>query len=236
MGIGKEFLKLMSDIGYNFEDITLLQTALTHSSYTNEMKRKGFRAISNESLEFLGDAVLELVISDELFKRCLHAGEGMLTKYRQSLVCEATLAKIARELSLGDYLNIGSGEEGTAVRTSNKVIADALEALFAAVYLDCRSTDNEKYREVILSIFELHIKELLSRGYVDYKTMLQQFVEKNPGAELRYEYSEAGPEHCKVFRAVAIVSNNKVGEGEGKTKRAAEAQAAKMALSLFGII
>ena len=236
MGIGKEFITLMDVIGYRFADITLLQTALTHSSYSNEMKKRGFRAQSNEELEFLGDAVLELVISEELYKRCSKDGEGVLTKLRQSLVCENMLAKIAAEINLGDYLNVGTGEESADVRNRSKVLADALEALIAAVYLDCKAGANEKYRAVILSLFQDHITDVLRNGDADYKTMLQQFVEKNSGSVLKYEYNESGPEHSKHFVATAYVNNNAVGTGEGSTKRAAETAAAKGALKLFGIV
>jgi len=235
LGIGKEFVSLMDSISYKFNDIALLQTALTHSSYSNEMKKRGFRAESNEELEFLGDAVLELVISEELYKRCSKGGEGVLTKLRQSLVCENMLAKIAAEMNLGDYLNVGTGEESTDVRSRSKVLADALEAVIAAIYLDSKASESSNYREVILSIFNKYISDVIKNGYTDYKTMLQQFVEKNSGSVLRYEYMESGPEHCKRFEATAYVNNNAVGRGEGTTKRAAEQEAAKVALKLFGI-
>ena len=235
MGIGKEFITLMGAINYRFEDITLLQTALTHSSYSNEMKKRGFRAESNEELEFLGDAVLELVISEELYRRCSKDGEGALTKLRQSLVCENMLAKIAAEIDLGDYLNVGTGEESTDVRQRSKVLADALEAIIAAIYLDSKAHGKEDYRTVILGLFAPYISDVIKNGYTDYKTMLQQFVEKNSGSVLRYEYAESGPEHKKHFVATAYVNNNAVGSGEGTTKRSAETEAARSALRLFGI-
>lgn len=236
MGIGKEFIGLMSHIGYQFKDITLLENALTHSSYSNEMKRRGFNAKSNESLEFLGDAVLELVISEELFSRFGKDGEGVLTRMRQNLVCEGTLARIGERLSLGEYLNVGTGEESTDVRHRAKVIADALEAVIAAVYLDDLSSNRENYRKVILNLFADEISGIAENGFADYKSMLQQFVEKNAGCVLRYEYDEKGPEHNKQFTAYAFINNNKVGEGTGTTKRAAEASAAMSALALFGIV
>lgn len=236
MGIGKEFFDLMGKIKYDFSDISHLQTALTHSSYSNEMKKKGFRAESNESYEFLGDAVLELIISEALFARCSKAGEGMLTKYRQSLVCEGTLARIASMISLGTYLNVGTSEENTDVRSRPKVLADALEALIAAVYMDASASARlDECKVAILGLFNKEIESVIARGNTDYKSMLQQFVEKNSGTELRYEYDESGPEHKKSFVARAFINNNPVGEGVGKTKRAAEMQAAKNALSLFGI-
>ncbi len=237
MGIGKDFFELMKSIGYNFADTDFLETALTHSSYTNEMRQKGFRAESNEALEFLGDAVLEIVVSEYLFDRYSKHGEGALSKLRQTIVCESTLAKIATRISLGDYLHIGTAEENLGLRKRKKILADALEALIAAVYLDDRTNANGNlYSAVIICLFEKEIENILKAGNKDYKTMLQQFVEKNGDALLRYDIDESGPEHEKTFIATAYINNNKVGDGKGSTKRAAEMQAAKVALRLFGII
>ena len=237
MGVGKEFFDLINTVGYDFCDITHLQTALTHSSYSNEMKRKGFRAVSNEAYEFLGDAVLELFISEALFDKCAKDGEGALTKHRQSLVCESTLAKIAASIRLGDYLNVGTSEENTDLRSRPKVLADAFEALIASMYIDAKSSGRmEACKSAVLSLFDTEITSVISSGNTDYKSMLQQFVEKNAGTELRYEYSESGPEHKKSFAVRAYINNNPVGDGVGKTKRSAEMQAAKKALTLFGIL
>ena len=237
MGIGKDFGDLMHDIGYNFIDATFLQTALTHSSYTNEMRQRGFRAESNEALEFLGDAVLEIVVSEYLFDRYAKHGEGALSKLRQTIVCENTLAKIASRINLGVYLNVGSAEENLDLRKRKKILADALEALIAAVYLDDRTNAHGNlYRAVVVCLFEKEINSIVKSGNKDYKTSLQQFVEKNGDALLRYDIEESGPEHEKTFIATAYINNNKVGDGKGSTKRAAEMQAAKVALRLFGII
>lgn len=235
MGIGKDIFALMDVIGYSFKDITLLENALTHISYTNEMRQKGFRAEKNETLEFLGDAVLELVISEELYIRFKGLGEGTLTKMRQSVVCEAALAEAAESVSLGDYLNIGSGEELIGLRKKPKILADALEALIGAIYIDCSPLHTDDYKSFILNIFKDKLKCAESLGATDYKTLLLQFVEKNGDSVLRYEYEEQGPEHNKTFRAVAFINNNRVGEGTGRTKRSAETAAAKEALKLFGI-
>ena len=236
MGIGKDISTLMRTIGYDFIDVSFLETALTHSSYTNEMKQKGFRAQSNEALEFLGDAVLEIVISEYLYDRYAQHGEGALSKLRQTIVCEATLYKIASRIGLGDYLNIGSAEENISLRSGKKVLADALEALIAAVYLDDRTNANGNlYSAVIICLFEKEMQAIIKAGNRDYKTILQQFVEKNGDAILRYDIEERGPEHEKTFIATAYINNNKVGDGKGTTKRSAEMQAAKVALRLFGI-
>ena len=237
MGIGKEFIELMDKLNYQFRDITYLQTALTHSSFSHEMKMKGFRTSSNEELEFLGDAVLQLVISDELYTRFIHNGEGALTKMRQKLVCEATLARLAAKLDLGLYLNIGTGEEALDLRSRTKVLADALEAVFAAVYIDDNENGNGLYyRHVVLNLFSEVIEEAYKEGTNDYKTMLQQFVEKNGDSVLEYVSEEIGPEHEKTFNVKAFINNNLVGSGVGQTKKAAEMLAARSALILFGIL
>lgn len=237
MGIGCEFTDLMNVIGYDFHDVNLLQTALTHSSYTNEMKLRGFRAESNEALEFLGDAVLQIVISEHLYDKYSKRGEGVLTRLRQNIVCESALARIADYIQLGKYLNVGTSEENLDIRSKQKVLADALEALIAAIYMDDRTySSGIRYPGVILSLFDTEISGAVKRGNNDYKTLLQNFVEKNEGSILRYVIMESGPQHQKKFYAEAYINNNKVGEGQGNTKRSAEMQAAKEALKLFGMI
>ena len=237
MGIGCNITDLTAKLGYNFVDITYLQTALTHSSYSNEMRSRGFRAESNESLEFLGDAVLQIVISEVLYDKFRKLGEGTLTKYRQSLVCEKTLSTIADGIELGKYLNVGTGEEVMNIRQRPKVLADALEAVIAAVYLDDRENGRGTlYFAVIYNLFSAVIDKVVAGGNKDYKSLLQQFVDKNSDSVLTYRYEESGPEHQKTFTATAYINNNKVGTGVGSTKRMAETNAAKAALKLFGII
>ena len=236
MAIGKEFFDLMERIGYSFTELCLLERALTHSSYTNEMKNLGIRAESNETLEFLGDAVLQIVISEALYEKFSKKGEGTLTVMRKNIVCEDSLAKIAADISLGDYLNVGKGDEQALVRSRNKVLADALEALIAAIYLDDKQKGGSLYRGVILDLFKEAIDKSNGNSYTDYKSMLQQFAEKNGDTELRYDViEEAGPDHCKTFTIAAVVNNNVVGKGTGRTKKAAEMQAARLALELFGV-
>ena len=235
MAIGREIVHLQEKIEYTFSDINFLQTALTHSSYSNELKSQGMAYDSNERLEFLGDAVLEIVISEYLFENYKKHGEGALTKMRQYLVCEKTLARIASNINLGDYLNVGRGEENTGCRNRPKVLADALEALIAAVYLD--SCDRKVCSRVILALFEGEIKESAVMQNGDYKTMLQQLVERDGNSILEYRVTdECGPEHDKTFTVVATVNNNIVGTGVSKSKKAAEMQAARIALELFGVL
>ena len=236
MALGKDSLELMDKISYRFNDLSYLDAALTHSSYTNELRARGMRAESNERLEFLGDAVLQLVISRRLYDSYAKHREGSLTKMRQQLVCEKTLAKIAKRISLGDFLNLGNGEEYSDCRSRPKILADALEALIAAVYLDSVAQGNESYKEVILSLFGDEI-ENSSKKRNDYKTMLQQLAEQDGAAILEYRVLfEQGPEHDKRFTVGAYINNNEVGRGFAKTKKLAEMQAAKVALKLFGVL
>lgn len=235
MAIGKEILQLQEKIGYEFFDIKNLETALTHSSYSNEQKSRGMNFLSNERLEFLGDAVLQIVISEYLFENYKTRAEGTLTKMRQHLVCEKTLSKIAAEINLGDYINLGRGEELTDCRNRPKVLADALEAVFAAIYLDAAISEGD-YRKVILNLLSGEIEKASSMQKGDYKTLLQQLVEKDGASILEYVIlEENGPEHDKTFTVAAKVNNNLVGTGSSKSKKDAEMQAAKMALQLFGV-
>lgn len=236
MALGKDVIELQNKISYRFADLSYLDAALTHSSYTNEMRSKGIKAESNERLEFLGDAVLQLVISEHLFKNNSKHREGALTKMRQQLVCEKTLAAVAKKLQLGEYINLGNGEELGDCRSRPKILADALEALIAAVYLDSLSVGSEEYKRVVLDLFKEEIKcSYLQR--TDFKTKLQQLAEQDGAAILEYRIiSEEGPEHNKRFTVAAYINNNEVGVGNGRTKKHAEMQAAKMALRLFGVL
>ena len=235
MALGKDVLELQSKISYKFKDVSYLDGAMTHSSYTNEMRTRGLKAESNERLEFLGDAVLQLVISEHVYACYSRYREGALTKMRQQLVCEKTLAGIARKISLGDYINLGNGEEISGCRNRPKILADALEALIAAVYLDSMAQGSEEYKQVVLSLFEEEINAE-SIGRTDFKTRLQQLAEQDGAALLEYRViSEEGPEHNKSFTVAAFINNNEVGRGQGRTKKIAEMNAAKMALNLFGV-
>lgn len=236
MAIGKDVVDLQNTIQYTFLDLTYLERALTHSSFSYEMKTKGINLPSNERLEFLGDAVLEIVISEYLYESFANLDEGVLTKMRQYLVCEKTLSKIANEINLGEYLNLGRGEELTGLRRSPKVLADALEALIASVYLDSRTLSGNLCKDMILHLFEDEIQNSRNMQNGDYKTMLQQLVEKDGASILEYvTVSENGPEHKKTFEVEARINNNLVGRGLGNTRKNAEMSAAKEALLLFGI-
>ena len=231
MAIGKDLSLLEEKLGYRFKDPSLLENALTHASYANECEDRGIRLPSNERLEFLGDAVLQIVISHYLYTQNGLLAEGDLTRVRRSLVCTKTLCEIARGLSLGDYLHLGNGEEVNGCRTREKVLADAMEAVIGAMYLD----DREACSRVLLSLLVPHIS--LSRtANEDAKTRLQQLVEQDGASELTYEVEQAqGPDHDKRFTVVARINNNTVGRGTAKSKKDAEMQAAAAALKLFGI-
>lgn len=236
MGIGKDIFDLETKLGYKFCDVSYLERALTHLSYANEQKAKNIRVLPNERLEFLGDAVIQIIISEYLFDNYKKYREGALTKMRQRIVCEKTLSKIAAEINLGDYINLGHGEELTGCRERPKILADTLEAVVAAVYLDSKDRSPGTARDVVYKLFgsALNCDSVVR---TDYKTMLQQLAEQDGSSILQYRViDEVGPDHNKIFSVAAFINNNKVGEGRGRTKRQAEMQAAKMALKLFGLI
>ncbi len=235
MAIGKDIFALETIIGYKFADIKQLETAVTHSSYSNEKRSQGLIYPSNERLEFLGDAVLEIVISEYLFDNHKQHAEGNLTKMRQYLVCEKTLSQIALNIGVGEYLNLGRGEENTDCRNRRKVLADALEALIGAVYVDC-GADKSIYVPIVLRLFGDELQNAVPSRLGDFKTRLQELVEKDGSAILLYEViEETGPEHDKTFTVVAKVNSNIVGRGTSKSKKDAEMQAAAAALALFGV-
>ena len=235
MAIGKDLFELEDKLGYKFSDIKKLETALTHASYSNELRSRGLNLPSSERYEFLGDAVLEIVVSEYLFENFKNRNEGSLTKMRQNLVCERTLSKIATELGLGDYINLGRGEEMSDCRRRPKVLADALEAVFAAIYLDSDKKP-EIYKSIIFDIISAELEDASKIQNTDCKTLLQQLVEKDGAALLEYVViDESGPEHDKVFMVGAKVNNNLVGRGVSKSKKDAEMKAAEEALRLFGV-
>ena len=236
MAIGKNIFDLEKKIEYKFRDVSYLERALTHLSYANEQRAKGIKVLPNERLEFLGDAVIQIIISEYLFDNYKKHREGALTKMRQRIVCEKTLAKIAAELNLGDYINLGHGEELTNCRERPKILADTLEAVVAAIHLDSKQDSPDTVRKVVYKLFR-SVLESDSVGRADYKTMLQQLAEQDGSSILEYVIvDETGPDHNKIFTVAAMINNNKVGEGRGRSKRQAEMQAAKMALKLFGLI
>ncbi len=236
MAMGKDLSFLLETIGYSFVDISLLDCALTHTSYSNEMRNRGIRLPSNERMEFLGDAVLQIVISEYFYNNNKKLPEGKLTTLRKVAVCEESLARVAMSISLGEYIHLGKGEESDC-RTRPRVLADTMEAVFGALYLDSALRSDKKYKEVILTLMRPVLENLKPTKISDFKTALQQFVEQDGTAVLEYlTVSKEGPEHSKIFRVVAKINNNVVGEGEGRTIKSAEQLAARAALELFGVI
>lgn len=227
--------RLEKIIGYTFTDKSLLETALTHSSKSNELKNKGVAVECNERLEFLGDSVLSIVVSQYIYIRYKDCKEGELTKIRSSVVCEKALAKYSDKIHLGDYLMIGHGEEKGGARHLPSITSDAFEALIAAIFLDC-GQNTEKVRGFILPFVIDEIDDIERRSsFVDHKTALQQIVQQVNGERLQYVLvSESGPDHNKTFEVEARLNSNVIGRGKGSTKRDAEQNAAKEALALFG--
>ncbi len=222
-------------VGYTFRDKGLLTTALTHSSKSNELKNKGIAVECNERLEFLGDSVLSIVVSEYLYSKYTAEQEGALTKIRSSVVCERALAKYAEKIHLGDYLHLGHGEEKNGGRHLPSITSDAFEALLGAMFTDCgQSTD--KVREFVLPFVIEEIDDIAHRSsFVDHKTALQQIVQQVEGEKLQYVLvGESGPDHNKTFEVEARLNSNVIGRGKGSTKREAEQNAAKEALVLFG--
>lgn len=211
-------------IGYQFKDRGLLETALRHSSYINEHRMNKLEC--NERLEFLGDAVLELVSSEFLYEKYPDKPEGQLSKLRASLVCEPSLAFCAREISLEKYLLLGKGEEATGGRNRDSIISDALEATIGAIFLDGGITNAKEYiLKVILN--DIEHKQL----FYDSKTILQERVQGKMNGVIRYELvREEGPDHNKSFFVEVYIGDTSYGTGKGHTKKGAEQRAAYEAL------
>ncbi len=221
--------QLEQKIGHSFQNRKFLSTALTHSSYANEVKRG---VVCNERQEFLGDAVLSIVVSDYIFRHYSHLPEGELTKIRASLVCEKSLCQFARSIGLGDYLVLGKGEEQMGGRLRPSILADAFEALIAAIYLD---SGMEAAAEFVLPFVKPELDNHGSRVYKDYKTTLQEIIQKNPEEQVSYVLvDESGPDHDKRFKVEVHLNSNVIGTGAGRSKKEAEQMAAREALELMG--
>lgn len=226
-----ELEKFYKKIGYSFKDGDLVLEALTHSSYANEAAARGAVIRCNERLEFFGDSILSVLCSEYLFTKYPDMPEGWLTRTRASVVCEETLSQIAVQIGLGSMLRLGHGEEHNGGRSNPSICADAFEALLAAVYLDGGRAAAEDF------LFPLLIPQIKKHAgkTTDYKSLLQQFIQKEPGERVEYELEgEEGPSHSKTFFVCVKYQNNVVGRGSGKSKRAAEQEAAHDALILFG--
>ena len=216
--------ELENKIGYHFRDFSLLRRAVMHSSYTNEKHLPKYQC--NERLEFLGDAVLEVVSSEFLFLENPKVSEGELTKTRASMVCEPSLAFCARDINLGSYLLLGKGEEATGGRLRDSVTSDAMEALIGAIYLDGGFANAKEFiHRFILN--DMEHKKL----FYDSKTILQELVQGNSEKRICYELvGEVGPDHNKSFQVEVRIGDTTYGQGIGRTKKAAEQEAAYQAI------
>ena len=216
-------------IQYQFKNKQLLTEALSHSSYANEKKKT---RNSNERLEFLGDSVLSVIVSQYLFEHFSHLPEGELTKIRASLVCEKSLYNFAQQIRLGDFLLLGKGEEHTGGRERPSILADAFEAVIAANYLD---GGLEAARKHVLKFIPDDIDKKSLTAFSDYKTILQEVIQKNPEEKVEYILADqTGPDHNKAFKVQVCLNSNVIGTGTGKSKKEAEQMAAKEALELMG--
>lgn len=217
-------------IDYNFKNKNLLQTALTHTSFSHEKKGT---VENNERLEFLGDAVLELVISRHIFTRYSELSEGELTKLRASIVCESSLSKKAREIGIGQNIRLGKGEELTGGRERDSILADAFEAIIGAIYID--SNDILKAEDFILSKMENIITEKRKTFEMnDCKTYLQEIIQRDSTEPIKYEIiNEEGPAHDKIFTVRVSHNDKELGIGRGKSKKDAEQEAAFKAIKML---
>ncbi len=222
--------RLEKKLSYSFHDIGLLSTSLTHRSYVNENQQPGVS--DNERFEFLGDSILGACVSDLIIKKYSGLSEGDLTKIRSVLVCEESLAEIARHLGIGDCLLIGRGEENAGSRNKESFLANALEAVVAALYLD---SDYNNVKNMIDELFKpLLEKDNLKTDYSDYKTALQELCQKKYRTTPMYMVVDSsGPEHAKVFEVKVVIINKLTEYGRGKSKKEAEKHAAQKALDIL---
>ncbi len=231
--IAESLKALETALGYTYKNIDLLVNALSHSSFSNELRGKNIKASCNERLEFFGDSVLSLIVSEYLYTSFPDLPEGELSKVRAGTVCEKALAKFSNELGLGKYLFLGHGEDMTNGREKPAILADAFEALLASMYIDGGIS---QVKEFLMPFVTKEIDQILKQGNTkDYKTMLQQFIQQEHGEVLEYKLvGESGPAHARIFECEACLNSNVIGKGIGKSKREAEQSAAREALALFG--
>lgn len=221
------FKELETRIQYKFKDFSLLKSALTHTSYANEHRRQNLK--HNERLEFLGDAVLEVLSSEFLYEKYPNKKEGELTKLRASMVCEPTLALCAKEWNMGKYLLLGKGEEANGGRKRDSIVSDAVEALIGAIYLDGGFASAKDF------VYNFILKDIENKQlFYDSKTILQEIIQGQNLGEVRYVLiREEGPDHDKCFYVALKIDGKVITEGSGHTKKAAEQQAAYKAIHIL---
>ena len=220
---------LENKLNYKFNNIDLLKKALIHSSYANEVRGNTH---SNERLEFLGDSVLSIIVSEHIYNKFPNMPEGELTRMRASLVCEKSLYSFSRELGIGEYLKLGKGEDKNGGRERESILADAFEAVLAAIYLDGGMTAAKNH---IMNTVLRDLKHHDDDNFKDYKTTLQEIIQRNPEESVSYILiDESGPDHNKMFTVEVHLNSNVIGKGSGKSKKQAEQMAARQALELMG--
>lgn len=230
---GKKLQELQKVIGYQFNNSELLKQAMTHSSFANE--NRNIEIHDNERLEFLGDAILDLIISEYLFKKYDKLPEGDLSKIRASIVCEASLARMSSEINLGDYILLGKGEEMTGGRQRSSILADTFEAVTGAIFVDGAFEDVRNFitSTLVKQIDHIAVEDL----YTDYKTLLQENIQKESTLPIHYEVvGEEGPDHDKNFYVEVYHGEESLGRGVGKSKKEAEQNAAKVALNMLNTL
>ena len=223
--------ELEKKLNYTFRNPALLSEALSHSSYANEHRSSHLN--SNERLEFLGDSVLGFVTAEFLFTQHPDLPEGDLTRIRAALVCEQSLYEVAKKLGLGRYLKLGRGEEAGGGRERTSILADATEAVFAAVYLDGGIQEASALIHRVL--LDVEREEIVEERRRDFKTALQELVQRQADQVLSYRMiGEQGPDHAKIFQAEVLLNGEPLGSGFGRSKKEAEQSAAKAALKTLG--
>lgn len=219
--------QLEEKIGYFFNNKENLLLALTHSSYANEFKSKKYK--SNERLEFLGDAVLNISISEKIYTSHSELAEGEMTRVRASIVCESSLMECSNRLGIGNFMLLGKGEEMTGGRTRTSILSDAFEALIGAIYLDSGFDSAKSF--IYTQMNEIINNSVKGMIFTDYKTQLQEVMQKCSDCKIVYEIiEEKGPDHNKMFVSRVTVNENEMGRGKGRSKKEAEQNAAKSAL------
>ncbi len=227
-----ELPKLEKKIGYKFKNVELLREAVTHSSYANECRQRGFDVKCSERLEFLGDAVLEVISSTYLFEEFPDINEGVLTRVRSEVICTAALSSYAKQISLGEHIYLGKGELKTGGMNKATTLENAFEALLGAIYIDS-GHDLPTVTNFLLAFIMPRVADMQSDS-ADYKSELQQIIQQTPGEVLTYEeISKTGPDNAPTFKVAALLNSNIIGYGTGNSKKKAEQNAAKNAISKF---
>ena len=229
------FDKLQADIGYRFNDISILKLALTHSSYAYELRQKKIECDSNERLEFLGDSVISIITTSYLYRTYPALTEGELSRLRAGTICTASLSAFAQKIRLGSYLLLGCGEDKGGGRNNPTILENAFEALLGAIYLDS-GCNIATVTEFVLPLVEKEILEAIASGSTDdCKSKLQQIVQQMPDQTLAYVLTDrTGPDNAPTFTVEARLNSNVIGRGTGSSKRRAEQAAAREALGFFG--